>query len=127
MDKYIGTKIIQAEPAPAPTQMGEYAEGTDGFKVVYEDGYTSWSPTKVFVEAYRPVEGMSFGLAFEALKKGMAVRLPQWSSDVVIKAQFPDEHSKMTAPYLYVESNFGRVPWKETMIELFSDDWQIVE
>ncbi len=55
------------------------------------------------------------------------MRLPQWASDVVIRAQFPDEHSKMTAPYLYVESRFGRVPWKETMIELFSDKWQLVD
>lgn len=47
--------------------------------------------------------------------------------EIQIRAQYPDEHSKMTAPYLYVESRFGRVPWKETMIELFSDKWEIVE
>ena len=39
----------------------------------------------------------------------------------------PDENSKMTAPYLYVESRFGRVPWKETMIEMFSKKWQLVD
>jgi hypothetical protein len=33
----------------------------------------------------------------------------------------------MTAPYLYVESRFGRVPWKETFIELFSEEWEIVD
>ena len=69
---------------------------------------------------------MNFGQAFEAVKKGQGMRLPQWSNDVVIKAQFPDEHSKMTAPYLYVESQFGCVPWRETNIELFSDDWEVV-
>jgi hypothetical protein len=36
-------------------------------------------------------------------------------------------HEQMTAPFLYVESRFGRVPWKETMIELFSEDWEVVE
>ena len=55
------------------------------------------------------------------------MRLPQWKEDVVIRAQYPDEHSKMTAPYLYVESRFGRVPWKETMIELFSENWEVVD
>lgn len=70
---------------------------------------------------------MVFGEAFEAVKNGHGMRLPQWSEDVVVRAQFPDEHSKMTAPYLYVESRFGRVPWKETMIELFSDKWEIVK
>lgn len=69
---------------------------------------------------------MNFGEAFEEVKKGNGMRLPQWNNDVVIKAQFPDENSKMTAPYLYVESRFGRVPWKETMIELFSEDWCVV-
>jgi hypothetical protein len=68
---------------------------------------------------------MVFGLALEEVKKGKAMFLPQWSKDVSIKAQFPDEHSKMTAPYLYVESRYGRVPWKETNIELFSDKWKV--
>ncbi|BAR85733.1 MULTISPECIES: Thoeris anti-defense Tad2 family protein [Bacillus] len=70
---------------------------------------------------------MNFGQAFEEVKKGKGMRLPQWSQDVVICAQFPDEHSKMTAPYLYVESRFGRVPWKETNIELFAENWEVVE
>ena len=50
---------------------------------------------------------MNFGEAFEMVKKGKGMRLPQWCEDVMIKAQFPDEHSKMTAPYLFVESRFG--------------------
>lgn len=70
---------------------------------------------------------MNFGQALEQLKLGKGMRLPQWSSDVVIRAQFPDAKSKMTAPYLYVESRFGLVPWKETMIELFSEDWETVK
>lgn len=70
---------------------------------------------------------MNFGEAFEMVKKGKGMRLPQWCGDVMIKAQFPDEHSKMTAPYLLVESRFGRVPWKETNIELFSEEWEVIE
>lgn len=135
MKQYIGTKIIEAAPAirkggkvydltwPIPKSM----ESEElGYRVRYPDGYESWSPKDVFEEAYRPTEGVNFGLALEAVKKGMGARLPHWKPDVVIRAQYPDEHSKMTAPYLYVESRFGRVPWKETMIELFSDDWVIV-
>ena len=64
---------------------------------------------------------MTFGAAFEKVRgEGMAMRLPNWSLDVTVKAQYPDKNSKMTAPYLYIESRFGAVPWKETMIELFS-------
>ncbi|MCQ4813565.1 Thoeris anti-defense Tad2 family protein [Cloacibacillus evryensis] len=70
---------------------------------------------------------MTFGQAFEEVKRGKGMRLPQWKEDVVIRAQYPDAHSKMTAPYLYVESRFGKVPWKETMIELFSEEWLVVD
>lgn len=79
---------------------------------------------------------MDFGTAFTAIKdaslskvqnsKNKGMRLPSWQPDVIIRVQVPDDHSKMTAPYLYVESRFGKVPWKETMIELFSDKWELV-
>jgi len=70
-------------------------------------------------------EFLNFGQALEGMKKGMSASLPSWGKDVFIKAQYPDSGSKMTAPYLYVTSRFGSVPWKETMIELFSEEWQV--
>jgi len=79
-----------------------------------------------------PVEvtnNLSFGEAFDKLKANDAyteMRLPSWQPDVSIKIQRPDENSKMTAPYLYVESRFGRVPWKETNIELFAENWVVI-
>ena len=69
---------------------------------------------------------MNFGQAFQHVREGAGMRLPHWSSDVVVRAQYPDEHSKMTHPYLYVESRYGMVPWKETMVELFSEEWVVV-
>lgn len=73
-------------------------------------------------------QSMDFGTALRMIKKyDKGMRLPQWKPDVVVRAQFPDGYSKMTAPYLYVESRFGRVPWKETMIELFAENWEIVD
>jgi hypothetical protein len=69
---------------------------------------------------------MNFGEAFEEVKKGHAMRLPSWQEGVRIMAQFPDAHRKMTAPYLYVESRFGKVPWIGTMIELFAENWEVV-
>lgn len=68
---------------------------------------------------------MTFSEALDALKKGKAVRLPHWKGDVRILLQTPDEHSKMTTPYLYVESRFGRVPWVVTQVELLSNVWEI--
>ena len=73
---------------------------------------------------------LNFGVAFDTIKgsvKELGMRLPHWKDDVVIKIQTPDDNSKMTAPYLYVESRFGRVPWKETMVELFAENWEVVQ
>ncbi len=71
---------------------------------------------------------MPFEHAFKHIKQfGSGMRLSHWKPDVVVRIQWPDEHSKMTHPYLYVESRFGKVPWKETMVELFSQDWEIVD
>ena len=77
MQQYIGTKIIQAEPAlrySLPNVPGE-----DGYKVVYPDGYESWSPKDVFEAAYRPCSAMTFGLALDALKLGKKVRRTGWN------------------------------------------------
>lgn len=84
--------------------------------------------------------GLTFGKAFDFINDvtknklkhprylgTYGMRLPSWSPDVVIRVQYPDKNSKMTAPYLYVQSRYGMVPWKETNIELFSSDWVIVE
>ena len=61
MQKYIGTKIIEAVPAirkggkvyeegwPIPKSMDPTE---DGYKVRYPDGYESWSPKEVFERAY---------------------------------------------------------------------------
>lgn len=73
---------------------------------------------------------LSFGRALDYVQDNPTthgMRLPSWKEDVVIKCQIPDKNSKMTAPYLYVESRFGCVPWKETMIEMFSKEWQLVD
>lgn len=121
MKKYIGTKVISAEP--------QIKDGKCGYQVVYEDGYTSWSPIDVFEKAYHEVKGCTFGEALEAAKRGKAFRLPSWNNDVSIRVQHPrpSRESDMTAPYLYVQSRYGRVPWKETMIELFSEEWEIID
>lgn len=78
-----------------------------------------------FGDAFSSIKDATLSKVKNTNKKGM--RLPTWQPDVVIRVQKPDEHSKMTAPYLYVESRFGRVPWKETMIELFSENWELVD
>lgn len=87
MEKFIGTKIVHAEPMTR----GEYNifrgwqipadENPDdpGYKVVYSDDYVSWSPADAFDEAYRQADAMPFGLALEAVKKGKKVARKGWN------------------------------------------------
>ena len=107
MEKFIGTKIVKAEPACRLTfqKLGgpemvvtveeekveaniEAAEESglglvrkqEGYKVVYEpDSYESWSPKEVFEAAYRRTDGLSFGLAIEAAKMGKRIARKGWN------------------------------------------------
>ena len=62
MKTYIGCKIIQAEEMDEHTFLKTVKGATDihsdnrlGYKVVYPDGYISWSPRYAFEAAYREV------------------------------------------------------------------------
>jgi len=90
LKSYLGVKLIKGRPMTR----GEYndyrgwipSEGedqnVDGYLVVYPDGYESWSPKPQFEEAYREMYlgSMNFGLAVEALKKGLRVARHGWNS-----------------------------------------------
>lgn len=57
---YIGTKVVRAMPMTLVDFMNEKGEkplpgrvNSDGYRVVYEDGYVSWSPKATFERSYR--------------------------------------------------------------------------
>ena len=158
MKQYIGTKIVQAAPAVrylmkdgnnwviekddhlalAQVNMEDVVAWEDAYVVVYKDGYSSWSPKAVFEEAYRETTGMLFGLAIEALKKGFRVARKGWNGKgIYLELQAPDEHSKMTLPYIYIVTSGlvtdnphapkGCVPWLASQTDMLADDWYIVE
>ena len=56
MEKYLGVKLIEAEPLSG-TKTAENGDLLlqEGYKVIYEDGYTSWSPKDVFEKAYKQI------------------------------------------------------------------------
>ncbi len=144
MQQYIGTKIIQAEPQAknyGPTE----GQGQPGYKVVYPDGYTSWSPAEAFEEAYRPCEAMNFGLAIEALKKGHRVARAGWNGKgmflyYVPAAAYPAQRNTLgtmvgvfpddMVPYCaYIAMKTAQenvVPWLASQTDVLADDWQIV-
>jgi len=73
METYIGTKVVKAEPmdqwtafkagfARGKIEVLPDGKGPDGYKVVYEDGYVSWSPKDVFERCYRRVTAAEIAL-----------------------------------------------------------------
>jgi hypothetical protein len=60
---------------------GYLVEYLDGGSPNHPDftGYISWSPVGVFERAYKATDGMTFGMALEALKKGFKVSRSGWN------------------------------------------------
>lgn len=64
LKKYISTKEVSATPAwqidgkvyLKDDVVSRSMNRKEGYKVVYEDGYESWSPKDVFEKAYKPSE-----------------------------------------------------------------------
>ena len=150
MQKYIGTKIIEAVPAirkggkvyeegwPIPKSMDPTEEG---YKVRYPDGYESWSPKDVFEEAYRPTDCMSFGLAIEAMKKGKKVARRGWNGKNQ-HIELATRISYMTAEGVFVNveheaignkaiafcgASGVQMGWLASQADMLADDWEVVE
>lgn len=77
---------------------------------------------------------MNFSQALENLKLGMGVTRKIWSGTYalpVVKLQVPDEHSKMTMPYLYMEkynheAKLVRFPLDLSCESILAEDWVII-
>ena len=79
---------------------------------------------------------MDFAYALNALKEGLRVCRSGWNGkNIWIQMQVPDENSKMTLPYIYIEYPDGhpaypngcRVPWLASQTDLLSSDWEVVK
>ena len=77
-----------------------------------------------------------FGWALRMLKSGQKMRRSGWNGKGMwLSLQVPDEHSKMTLPYIFIEypvgsspyPNGSRVPWLASQTDLLSNDWEIAE
>lgn len=150
MKRYIGTKIIEAEPAykvdgktvqPTDWPVPEGSKAEEGYAVRYPDGYMSWSPKEVFEEAYRQTNAMPFGLAIEAVKKGKRISRAGWNG----KGQYVElatgigyvgadgktvnaEHAAIGNKALaFVGTSGVQMGWLASQADMLAEDWQIVE
>jgi hypothetical protein len=152
MKKYIGVKMIKAEPmrlvdAEELLQRKIKPGNEEGYLVQYPDGYQSWSPKAQFEEAYRECDNMTFGLAVEAMKKGHKVARKGWNGRgmfVVYQKGYPQgiPCNKQTAeawgmnegdlfickPYLQIKNVDGsHSMWVPSIGDVLGEDWVIIE
>lgn len=107
-----------------------------------EDGsnpYKGWCPKEVFEDSLAtPVEDFgSFGWALAALQEGLQVRRVGWNGKgIFIELQVPDQHSKMSSPYIFIDTTGlqteneaapkSRVPWLASQTDMLATDWEKV-
>ena len=99
MLQYLGTKLVNMKPMTRGAYnffrgwgvpLGEDPEDA-GYLVEYIDsgarntmgyaGYVSWSPKDVADRNYRPINGLTFGLAIEAAKLGKKIARKGWNGN----------------------------------------------
>lgn len=98
------------------------------------------NPKQVFEEAYRPTDGLSFGLAIEAAKKGMKIARRGWNgknqyvelaerisyenaAHEVINAKHEAIGNKALA---FVGTSGVQLGWLASQADMLADDWMIV-
>jgi len=78
-----------------------------------------------------------FGWALQQLKDGRKVQRAGWNGKgIFIQLQRPDKNSKMTSPYIYMDTTGlktnnpdapkGLVPWLASQTDILAEDWMIV-
>jgi hypothetical protein len=81
---------------------------------------------------------MNFGQALEALKSGKKAARSGWNGKgIFVELQRPDEHSKMTSPYIFIDTTGlqttnpdapkSRVPWLASQTDMLSEDWMVID
>jgi len=162
MQQYIGVKLINAKPMSRleynmfrgwtlpvdenGEDAGYLVEYIDGGKANTEEyaGYVSWSPADVFERAYRMTNGLTFGLALEALKAGQKLARSGWNGagqfvyivpanaypaqTGAAKAYFGDGALVPYGAYLALKNAQDTVnTWAPSISDVLAEDWQVVD
>ena len=83
-------------------------------------------------------DNLNFGQAIAALKEGKKVARAGWNGKgIFIELQKPYENSKMTHPYIFIDTTGlqtdnekapkNLVPWLASQTDMLSEDWMIVD
>lgn len=154
--KYIGMHQVDAEPMTR----GDYSKfngsevqanenpADDGYKITYHDGYVSWCPKAQFEADGRPCDGMTFGMAVEAMKRGAKVARKGWNGKGMYIWVMPGSAIKncpnISDPHLAeIDKAEGEIRflgsirmrtatgdvltgWLASQTDMLAEDWEIV-
>lgn len=161
MKVYIGTKAVKAIPMNRQEyndyrgwELPSDEDGSDdGYLVEYLDGgepnhtdhagYISWSPTSVFINAYKMSGSLSFGDALTYLKAGEKVARKGWNGKGMFLFLVPGSKFNVNRPPLLgiypegTEINYHPhidmktasgeiVPWMASQTDMLAGDWYLV-
>ena len=158
--KYIRMHQVEAEPMTR----GDYNKfrgwtipanenpADEGYIVKYPDGYVSWCPKAQFEEAGRPCDGMTFGMAIEAMKRGAKVARKGWNGKGMwLCVPLCDGPTEIPAtrvwgkpnaeyalqnggtvkvmPYVTMKTTDGAIVmgWLASQTDMLAEDWEVVE
>lgn len=150
--KYIRCHIVEALPMTRGSFNALRGKETpanenpddEGYHVFYPDGYQSWCPKAQFEAAGRPIDGMTFGQAIEAMKQGKKVARRGWNGKDQFAYYVPaDRYVAMTQAAKSIADGDGRVSyraylalrtaqgdaatWVPSVSDCLAEDWEIVE
>ena len=73
-------------------------------------------------------QSMDFGSAIFQMRQGHMVQRASWNGqNQWLAIHNPNELSKMTLPYIYINTVQGdQVPWLASQTDMLAEDWQVV-
>lgn len=138
-----GWQLPQDENGKDDGYLVEYIDGGKPNVPEYK-GYVSWSPKEQFENAYRTTDGISFGLAVEAMRKGCKVARHGWNGKGMflflvpgstfkvnrppLLGIYPEGHEVNYLPHVDMKTADNKVvPWLASQADILSDDWMILD
>ena len=137
MEYYVGIKLISATRQDKDNV--NEAPPIGGYKVVYEDGYESWSPKWAFEQAYKRSGEMGFSEALYLLKRGYALARRGWNGkDMFIVLitnwgcewgnidESDGEYEAMDFIGMKIADD-KFVPWLASQTDMLAEDWEVID
>ena len=137
MPTYIGVKIVSAKPMTR----GDYNkfrgwelpanENPDDEGFLKDDGagHIQWDPADTFQRDFCQCDGMTFGLAVEAMKKGMKIERAGWNGRgmyIQLNKAIDFDFSELNQFFTIKNTRNSFDTWVPSISDILAEDWAII-